>query len=120
MTDPNSIADAYLALWNDGDDASRHARLAAGWRTDARYADPIMASQGHNGIAAMIAEARSQFPGHGFTLAGTPDGHRDFVRFSWTLAPAGGAAVAAGTDVVRLDSAGRIAEVIGFLDRGAA
>jgi hypothetical protein len=65
----------------------------------------------------MIAGARAQFPGHGFALAGTPDGHGRFVRFSWTLAPAGGAAIAGGTDVVRLDEVGRIAEVIGFLDR---
>ncbi len=120
MTDPNSIADAYIALWNDDDDAARRARLANGWSADARYADPMMASEGHDGIATMIAGARAQFPGHGFTLAGTPDGHGPFVRFSWTLAPADGAPVAVGTDVVRLDTEGHIAEVIGFLEGSAA
>jgi len=116
MTDSKNIADAYIALWNDADADSRRARLSAGWSADARYADPLMRGEGHDGIAAMIAGARAQFPGHGFALAGTPDSHGPFVRFSWTLAPASGAAVAAGTDVVRLDGAGRIAEVIGFLD----
>lgn len=120
MTDPNSIADSYIALWNDADDLSRHARLSAGWSANARYADPMMTVDGHDGIAAMIIGARAQFPGHAFTVTGAPDGHGDFVRFSWALGPVGAAAVAAGTDVVRLDGAGRIAEVIGFLDGAAA
>lgn len=120
MADPKTIADAYLALWNEADEGARRARLAEAWSADARYADPLMAGEGRDGIAAMIAGARPQFPGHRFTLEGTPDGHGRFVRFSWTLAPDGGAVVAGGTDVVRLDEAGRIAEVIGFLDGGAA
>lgn len=120
MTDPNSIAEAYIALWNDADDETRRARLSENWSVNARYVDPMMSGDGHDGIAAMIAGARAQFPGHGFTLAGTPDGHGDFVRFSWTLAPMDGAPVAAGTDVVRLDATGRIAEVTGFLDGNAA
>jgi len=119
MTDPHKIARDYLALWNDGDDASRADRLFAGWSNDASYIDPLMKGDGRDGIAAMIAAARAQFPGHAFTLAGTPDGHGNYVRFSWTLA-ADGPAVAAGTDVVRLDEAGRIAEGVGLLDGAAA
>ncbi|MEV4935107.1 nuclear transport factor 2 family protein [Sphingobium sp. LMA1-1-1.1] len=120
MTDPYAIARAYVALWNDADAASRRERLSQTWSVDARYADPMMQDAGHDGIAAMIGGARAQFPGHSFALAGTPDGHGDFVRFSWTLAPNGGVPVVAGTDVVRLDANGRIAEVIGFLDGGEA
>ena len=120
MTEPKGVADAYIALWNDADEASRQARLFSGWSADARYADPMMAGEGREGIAAMIAAACEQFPGHAFTLKGTPDGHGPFVRFSWTLAPAGGADAVAGTDVVRLDADGRVAEVIGFLDGEAA
>lgn len=119
MTDPHHIARNYLALWNDADDASRSARLFDGWSTDASYVDPLMKGDGRDGIATMIAAARAQFPGHAFTLAGTPDGYGNYVRFSWTLA-ADGPPVAGGTDVVRLDDAGRIAEVIGFLDGAAA
>ncbi|MCW6530861.1 MULTISPECIES: nuclear transport factor 2 family protein [Sphingomonas] len=119
MTDPNTIAHNYLAVWNEADDAARADRLFAGWSNDARYVDPLMKGDGREGIAAMIAAARAQFPGHAFTLAGTPDGYGNYVRFSWTLA-ADGPAVAAGTDVVRLDEAGRIAEVVGFLDGTAA
>lgn len=119
MTDPDTLARDYLALWNDPEATSRDRRLAEGWTADARYADPMMTGEGCNGIAAVIENARAGFPGHAFTLHGTPDGHGRFVRFSWTLAPESGARVAGGTDVVRLDDEGRIAEVIGFLDGDA-
>ncbi|GHD02972.1 nuclear transport factor 2 family protein [Novosphingobium pokkalii] len=120
MTDPETLARDYLALWNDPDAVSRNRRLSDGWAENARYADPMMAGQGHAGIAAMIADARAQFPGHAFTLRGTPDAHGSFVRFSWTLAPEHGAPIVGGTDIVRLAADGRIAEVIGFLDRPVA
>jgi hypothetical protein len=90
--------------------------LDDGWTGDARYVDPLMSGEGREGVAAMIEAARAQFPGHGFALQGAADGHGPFVRFSWTLAPTNGDRIAGGTDVVRLDEAGRIAEVVGFLD----
>jgi hypothetical protein len=120
MTDPKAIADAYLATWNAADTPTRLGLLADGWSADACYADPLASSTGREGIAAMIDAVRAQFPGLGFTLHGQPDGHGAYARFSWALAPHGGPAVAYGTDVVRLDAAGRIADVIGFLDAVAA
>lgn len=117
MSDPSTLADAYLTLWNEPDPARRREILSAGWAVDARYTDPMMHGEGLDGVAAMIEGARAQFPGHRFSLRGTPDGHGHFIRFSWSLAPGGGATVARGTDVVRVDD-GRIIEVIGFLDGG--
>ena len=119
MTNPIQIATDYLAAWNTPDETER-ARLFEGWAEDASYHDPIMTGAGRDGIAAMISGARSQFPGHSFTLASTPDGHGPFVRFAWTLALPGGTPVARGCDVLRLNGAGRIAEVIGFFDEAAA
>lgn len=116
MTEPRTIATQYLALWNEADDERRRALLAEDWANDARYIDPMMQGCGHAGVAAMIEGARAQFPGHRFALTGTPDGHGDYVRFSWTLAPERGAPIAGGTDMVRLDDTGRIADVVGFLD----
>lgn len=120
MTDPMKLAQEYLALWNDADATSRDRRLSNHWTADALYADPLMTGEGREGIAVMIANARAQFPGHVFTLRNTPDAHGRFVRFSWTLTPEQGAPIAEGTDIVRLAADGRIAEVIGFLDRDAA
>jgi SnoaL-like domain len=116
MTDPKTIAEEYLAVWNEADAGRRRRMLAEGWSSEARYVDPLMSGLGRDGVASMIEAARDQFPGHGFSLCGAPDGHGPFVRFSWALGSGDGSRVAGGTDVVRLDGEGRIAEVVGFLD----
>ena len=115
-TTASNIADRYLATWNEPDAARRHALVAALWSPQGRYADPLMSGEGHAGITSMIETARAQFPGLRFTPRGQADGHGEFARFSWSLGPTGGAPVAGGTDVARLDAAGRVIEVIGFLD----
>jgi len=119
MRTPTDTANDYLAVWNAASRADR-LKLLEGWSADARYCDPLMQAEGRDAIADMIESAMAQFAGHAFALQGTPDGHGPFVRFSWTLAPEHGGAVAAGTDIVRLDGNGRVAEVIGFLDGGQA
>ena len=81
-----------LAITFARSDEERAARMIS-WALDARYVDPLMRGQGRDDIAAMIATACARLPGHDFALAGTPDGHGDHVRFSWTLAPDGGAPV---------------------------
>ena len=116
---PQAIADHYLAVWNAAEPELRDRLLAQAWNLQARYVDPMMRGEGHDGISTMIAQARSQFPGYGFVLSGTPDGHGDFVRFSWTLGIGDNPPAAHGTDIVRLDSHGKIVEVIGFLDAPA-
>jgi hypothetical protein len=116
MTDPRTLADRYLATWNEPDAARRGELLAALWAPDGRYADPLMAGTGPAHIGTLIEAARAQFAGLAFSLRGTPDGHGDFARFSWALGPAGGAAIAGGTDVARVDADGRLAEVVGFID----
>jgi hypothetical protein len=115
------IADRYLAIWNERDDITRRARIAQLFATSATYADPMMRGSGIDGIDAMIGAAQQQFPGHRFSLHGTPDGHNDVVRFSWTLAAEGaGAPVAKGSDVAWVDRDGRLARVTGFLDAACA
>nr|CAD6412117.1 nuclear transport factor 2 family protein [Rhizobium sp. Q54] len=116
MTDHLAIATAYLALWNETDDDARTRALAEAWTADARYADPLMQGEGPAGISAMIAAARAHFPGHRFELSGTPDGHGPFTRFSWALVSPAGDTVARGMDLARLDAAGRVTEVLGFLE----
>ena len=107
---------AIVAAWNEEDSQRRRALLGQSWTPDARYVDPLMQGEGRDGIAKMIEPARAKFPGHAFTLRGAPDGHGSYVRLSWTLAAPAGDYVTHGSDLMRLDDRGRIAEVIGFLD----
>ena len=114
MTDMQLIAEQYLASWN-AVPAERSHTLSA-WSKDATYVDPLMSASGRDAIGSMMDQVVVNFPGHAFMLSGAVDGHGPYVRFSWTLAAPDAKALAHGTDVVRVDSEGRIAEVIGFLN----
>lgn len=120
MTQHLAIAETYLAAWNEEDGERRRHLVSKSWAENTRYIDPLMQGEGREGIAAMIAAARQKFPGYRFVLAGTPDGHGTFTRFSWRLISPDGDDVAGGTDVVSRDAEGRIDNVVGFLDGAAS
>ncbi len=116
MSDFNDLVDRYIAIWNETDSGRRRALIARTWTEGASYLDPMMRSDGHAGIDAMIATVQEKFPGHRFSLTGKVDAYQDRVRFSWALAPAGGDALVKGTDFAVVDS-GRLQQVTGFLDQ---
>ena len=119
MTDAAAIARHYIDTWNEPDEARRRALLARHWSEDASYVDPLMRAEGTAQVAALVAAVQQRFPGFRFALTGTPDGHGEFVRLSWSLGPEGDAAPIEGSDVVELRD-GRIGRVIGFIDRAPA
>jgi hypothetical protein len=116
MPDPIAIARTYLDTWNETDATRRARRLDETWSPQVRYVDPLMRGEGHAGVDRLIAGVHARFPGFRFELLGTPDGHGEHVRFSWSLGPAGAEPPVKGSDVVELEH-GRIARVIGFLDQ---
>jgi hypothetical protein len=118
MSQYENAAARYIQAWNaDGAD-DRAKAVAAAWTEDGSYTDPLAEVSGHEGIAAVIAGAREQFPGFEFRLSGAVDGHHDTARFGWELVSvADGSAPVAGFDVVTLAADGRIRTVSGFLDR---
>lgn len=116
MTDARTIAENYVAVWNETEQARRDALLDKDWAGQARYVDPIMQGSGREEISALIGGVHERFPGFRFSLIGEPDGFDGHVRFSWGLGPAGEEAIIKGSDVAVLDG-GRIASIIGFLDQ---
>ena len=119
MTDVATLIDTYISIWNEGVPERRRALIAGAFADDATYLDPMMESEGPDGIDAMIAGAQQQFPGHRFTLIDGPDAHHDRVRFTWSLAAAdGGDPVAIGVDFATLAADGRLRTVTGFLEGG--
>ncbi|MFD3619579.1 nuclear transport factor 2 family protein [Streptomyces sp. NPDC058676] len=108
----------YFEAWNAREAEPRTKAVAAAWAADGTYTDPFSDVDGHEQIAAVIAATHVQFPGFAFRLTGAVDGHHDTARFSWELVnESDGSAPVAGSDVITLDTDGRIKTVLGFLDR---
>ena len=116
-TAADSTIAAYVATWNETDAARRQAAIARAWGAAGRYRDPLMASEGHAGIDAMLAGVQARFPGFVLKRTSTVDSHNDWVRFAWSLGPADGAAVVEGVDFCALAPDGRLASVVGFIDK---
>jgi hypothetical protein len=116
MKDAATIADRYLATWNETDAQARRALLERHWAEHASYIDPLMQGSGHPGIDGLIAAVHQKFPGFRFALKGAPDGYGKHARFSWMLGPADAPDLIEGTDFVRVDK-DRIESVNGFLDK---
>lgn len=118
MTDVKQVAHRYIELWNERAAHRRREMLAANWTADARYADPLMSGNGHDGVEALISGVQQKFPDFKFTLLGEPSGFGEHVRFSWGLGPDGAAdSPIKGTDFAVLSQDGRIKSITGFLDQ---
>ncbi len=116
MSSHTDLIDRYIAAWNETDAGRRRDLIAETWTENATYLDPMMKSEGHAGIDAMIAGVQAKFPGHRFSLSGKVDAYQDRVRFSWALAPDGGPALVKGTDFAVV-AGNRLQAVTGFLDQ---
>ena len=116
MTDMNTIAHRYIDLWNERTPSRRREILSQHWARDARYIDPLMSGDGHDGVDALIAGVQQRFPDFTFTLIGQPNGFGDHVRFSWGLGPEGADSPIKGTDFAVVED-GKIRSITGFLDQ---
>ena len=116
MTDVNTIASRYIDLWNERMPSRRRDILKQHWAKDAKYVDPLMSGEGHDGVDALIAGVQQRFPDFRFHLIGEPNGFGDHVRFSWGLGPEGADSPIKGTDFAVI-SDGRIRSITGFLDQ---
>lgn len=122
MIDAQTLAQRYIAAWNEVDPDARRQLIDSLWTEDARYADPLMQARGQVAIADLIGGVHVKFPGLRFVLDGAADGHGPYARFSWSFGAHGGPVVARGTDFAAVAEDGRLIQVTGFLDQvpGAA
>jgi len=116
MTDVHTIANRYIDLWNERMPSRRREMLAENWTSDAKYIDPLMSGDGHDGVDALIAGVQQRFPDFRFQLIGQPNGFGDHLRFSWGLGPDGADSPIKGTDFATVKD-GRIRSITGFLDQ---
>ena len=109
--------EAYVATWNETDAARRQAGIARAWAASGSYRDPVMASDGHAGIDAMLAGVQAKFPGFVLRRTSKVDCHNGSARFTWSLGPAAGPSVVEGVDFCALAPDGKLASVVGFIDK---
>jgi SnoaL-like protein len=107
----------YLDAWNATDPAERAQLLDRVVSEDVRYVDPMADVTGRDALGGLIGAVQLQFPGMPLRLVSGPDAHHDVVRFSWGLGPAGAEPIVVGTDSVVVAEDGRIALVLGYLDK---
>jgi hypothetical protein len=116
MSDPKHIAERYIATWNETDPRKRSELLQLDWDGEASYVDPMARAVGREEIDGLIGGLQERFPSFRFALTGAPNGYGEFVRLSGSLGPPGAEAPIEGSDMIVIDG-GRIARVIGFLDK---
>jgi hypothetical protein len=117
MSDFDGVLERYLAVWNETDPAARRKAIEEVFADGVRYVDPLAAVDGRDALAALIGAVHQQFPGFVFTAGGPVDAHHDQARFTWHLGMPGEEATVVGFDVAEVDAAGRISQVLGFLDK---
>ncbi|MFJ5924229.1 nuclear transport factor 2 family protein [Kitasatospora sp. NPDC092948] len=115
--DLQNLAERYLAAWNETDPATRRKLVEDAWTADGAYTDPLVAARGHDEFDATLAAVQTQFAGFTFRLAGPVDAHHNVARFTWELGPEGAEPIVVGFDVLTATEDGRIATVVGFLDK---
>ena len=113
----NEAIERYIACWNQTDPGLRRKLIDETWAADASYTDPFGEAIGREAIDATIAAVQEQFPGLSFTLLGSVDSHHRQARFTWGMSPDGAEPVVVGFDVAVADDDGRLATVLGFLDK---
>lgn len=112
-----NLTDRYLDCWNESDASSRRKLVDDLFAPDVAYIDPMAEAHGTAAVDATIGAVQAQFPGFVFSPIGPVDAHHNQLRFSWSLGPAGAEPVIEGFDVIVTDEAGRITDVLGFLDK---
>lgn len=116
-TSPDATIEAYVTAWNETDAGRRAAAVAQAFAEEGTYRDPVMISDGHSGVDAMLAGVQAKFPGFVLKRISKVDHHNGALRFSWSLGPAAGPSVVEGVDFCTLAPDGRLASVVGFIDK---
>jgi hypothetical protein len=118
MSEATDLSRRCLAVCNESDPHLRRTAIELLRAEDGCYVNPLAAVADHEDIAEPIGTVQQQVNGHGFRLIDDVDAHHNLARYRWGLVPVGGGeTLAEGFDATVTGADGRIASVVGFLDR---
>jgi hypothetical protein len=112
MSNTEEIVAAYMAAWNETDEARRRGLLETAWAEGGTYTDPQSDVAGREALAALIGNMHGQMPGARIDLASKVEVHHDKLRFNWKFVA--GATVIEGVDYGELAADGRLSKIVGF------
>lgn len=112
MHDAQTLADRYVAAWNEPDPATRCAAIAALWAPGALTRGGACEPRGFGGLGKLtLASSRQNGGGGGvcFRAARTARQRGDVVTFRWEMLLTGSETVlASGLEFLIVDDEGRI------------
>ena len=98
MLDAQTLADRYVAVWNERDEASRRAVVAALWVPDGQHYVQGQEARGYDALEKRIRgshEKNVRDNGNRFRAASDARRLRDVVTFHWEMLPSGSETVLA-------------------------
>lgn len=106
--------DTHLRAYCERDRDRRVRMLDTVWSTDGELIDPPFEGSGIDGISAMVDTLLEHYPGHRFERTTDVDAHHSSARYGWSLTSPDGDAAVTGTDIIDLDTDGKIRRIVGF------
>ena len=137
MTDPNALADRYVAVWNEADADRRRQMVAELWTEDGLHTlqPPIemkeiasrpglemtarLEARGHDELAIRVSAAYAMFIQSGeYSFRRHDDAERvaDAVKFRWEMVSASGEVAGVGLEFLVLAGDGRIVRDYQFIE----
>jgi SnoaL-like domain len=112
MLDAQTLADRYVAAWNEPDATKRLEAIAALWAPDAQAHGRSRPPRGFGGLGKVILGSSAKNGGQdGIRFRAAPNARRrrDVVTFRWEMLLAGSETVlASGLEFLIVDDEGRI------------
>ena len=108
------LIQAYMAAWNEPDEAKRRAVLDQAWADDATYTDPMSHAAGRDALIDLISQFQKQMPGSSIAQTSGIDEHHGRLRFAWKMQGQDGSTRMEGIDIGQLMEDGRIQSIVGF------
>ncbi|MDI3562054.1 nuclear transport factor 2 family protein [Bradyrhizobium sp. Arg816] len=112
MESPSSLADRYVAVWNETDTERRKSRIAELWGPEGRHYVGDRKVEGREALERRVRESHEKNVRNNrnrFRAAGDARRVHDTVVFHWEMLPASGDSVLArGLEFLVVDDSGKI------------
>lgn len=108
------VLEDYFRAWNERDDGARREILLRCCEPGMRVRTTFACTDTVEELVAHIANGLRHMPGLSLVQEGPAQHLHGWARVRWVVKAPGGAAMFTGENVMRLSSAGRIAETVGF------